>query len=191
MSKGFFSFFRTPKDAFSEEDQHQRNYALEKAKEEARQPYKEEQQPSFNTAPRTEQRSEHQDRPQRQERSEQHRSERAERNAANEGIEVSQKIVDYCKTRLQELVDLAQLGGTVEIVKNQNNALVLEIVGTEDLGRTIGKGGATLEALQILVRTFAYRQFETSFRLSVDAGEYKKKKTVHSKKRYSKQNTAS
>ncbi len=183
MSKGFFSFFRTPKDAFSEEDQHQRNYALEKAKEEARQPYKEE-------VPRAVEPSTH-DRSEQQERSEQYRSDRAERNAANEGIEVSQEIVDYCKLRLQELVDLAQLGGTVEIVKNQNNALVLEIVGTEDLGRTIGKGGATLEALQILVRTFAYRKFETSFRLSIDAGEYKKKKTTPSKKRFSKQNTAS
>ena len=149
MSKGFFSFFKNPKDTLSEEDKQQRSYAMEKEKEASSAPAVD---PNYTSV--------------------------VDSAPVDEQPPVSDEMVTFCIEKLNELLSLSELGGVATVHRNSNNTLILDIVDSADLGRTIGKSGATLDALQVLVRTFTYRQFNTPFRLSIDAGEYKKKKEV-------------
>ena len=160
-AKGFFGFFRgNSKTTFTEEEQQQRAYALEKEKEEKKSGSKAAKQKV--SAPKVTV---------------------VEQEEREPGPGVSEELASFCLSKLKELLTAANLEGDVTISRNSDNTLILDISDSDDLGRTIGKSGATLDAFQTLVRAFAYRKFETPFRLSIDAGDYKKKKIQPSRKR--------
>ena len=80
------------------------------------------------------------------------------------------------KRLLQEILDKIGLLTIVSLVKEGEEEVYLEIKG-EDMGRIIGKEGATLEALGYLVGMMITRSFDRRIRAIVEAGDYRKRKT--------------
>lgn len=89
---------------------------------------------------------------------------------------VPENIVDYATSTLEQLLAQANLNGIATVVKNQNNSLTLEISDSDDLGRIIGKDGATLQAFQVIIRSMTFKQTGQHVRILLDAGEYKRRK---------------
>ena len=99
------------------------------------------------------------------------------------GQPVSEEIVEFCQSKLDELLNQSKLFGQTIVVRAENETISLDIINPEDPGRVIGKDGSTLNAFQTLLRAFVYNKFNTPLRIFVDSGEYKKKKSVRFKKR--------
>lgn len=90
---------------------------------------------------------------------------------------VSPEIVQFALTYLQELLTLAGFECTIEIIKSANMQLFLELKNTSDqTGRIIGKDGANLFAMQIILNAVIYKKFNASIKITLDAGDYYKKK---------------
>ena len=165
--KGFFSFFRGKSKAasvFSEEEEKQRSYAIAKEQEEKQQLEKERRKPKEVT-------------------------QRAPRDSTprppREYVQPEPKIPSslppselslFGKEKLEELLRLTLFGGQVLVMDHSPEKLSLDIVDSDDTGRIIGKDGATLEAIQTLLRGFIYKKFGTSVRVTIDIGDYRKKK---------------
>lgn len=75
---------------------------------------------------------------------------------------------------LQDILDKMSFLTIVE-GEEAGDDINLRVKG-DDMGRIIGKEGATLQALEILVRTIMSRFMNESVRVSIDAGEYKDKR---------------
>ena len=140
MSKrgGIFGLFKKDEPEFSEEEKAQRDYALQKEKEDG-----------YTDS------SESEEEP---------------------GQPVSEEIVEFCQSKLDELLNQSKLFGQAEVIRAENETISLDIINPEDPGRVIGKDGSTLNAFQTLLRAFVYNKFNTPLRIFVDSGEYKKKK---------------
>jgi spoIIIJ-associated protein len=82
--------------------------------------------------------------------------------------------VDEAKSTLTEILDLMGFFSVVRVGSSDDDELVLEIEG-DDLGRVIGKDGTTLDALQHMLRVIMSRRLKTSFKVSVDANNYRQK----------------
>ena len=69
----------------------------------------------------------------------------------------------------------------VKVSEDQgDDRLIIHLdVADGDMGRVIGKDGATLRALQVLVAAFVVREFGTHIQLFIDAGGYRSR---HSRK---------
>ncbi len=78
------------------------------------------------------------------------------------------------KQILQEILDKMQFMAMVE-GEEDGDRIELAVKG-EDLGRIIGKEGATLRSLEVLVGGIASRLYGERVRVGVDAGEYKQKR---------------
>ena len=87
----------------------------------------------------------------------------------------SDEVAEYARQSLQDILDLG-FGGKVVVAQKSGDRLGLDIVDATDLGRLIGKDGMTLDALQTLVRAFIYKKFGISLRISVDSGDYKRRR---------------
>jgi spoIIIJ-associated protein len=59
-----------------------------------------------------------------------------------------------------------------EIVESADDNVTLNVKG-EDLGQIIGKDGATINSLQIILTTIVSRDFAERKRITVDAGGYR------------------
>ncbi|MBI5699162.1 KH domain-containing protein [Candidatus Saganbacteria bacterium] len=78
---------------------------------------------------------------------------------------------------LQEILNLMGLMAVSEAagpVSREGEDIMLNIKG-EELGRVIGKDGATLKSIQILVSSIVSRDFGEKVRVFVDAGGYREK----------------
>lgn len=75
---------------------------------------------------------------------------------------------------LQRMVDLMEIEGTVEIASCSEDEVRLNVVGDE-LGLLIGRHGATLDAVQLIVAIGANRQVEDGARVIVDAEDYRER----------------
>lgn len=150
MSKGFFSFFRGKSKAasvFSEEEEKQRSYAIAKEQEERQEIEREKRKPrEVIVTPKV-----------------------------PSDLPPSEMSL-FGKEKLEELLRLTQFGGQVLVMDHSPEKLALDIVDSDDTGRVIGKDGATLEAIQTLLRSFIYKKFGTSVRVTIDIGDYRKKK---------------
>ncbi|MFA4967250.1 MAG: RNA-binding cell elongation regulator Jag/EloR, partial [Candidatus Margulisiibacteriota bacterium] len=81
---------------------------------------------------------------------------------------------ENAKEALQEIINKLGLLAIVELKAEEEEAASLNIKG-EDLGQIIGKEGATLMALQVLVSSIVSRTFEKKMRVYVDAGGYRER----------------
>ncbi len=73
---------------------------------------------------------------------------------------------------LQQMVDLMGIEGEVHIEDCSEDEVVLNVEG-EDMGLLIGRHGATLDAVQLIVAIGANRQVEEGARVIVDAEDYR------------------
>lgn len=154
--KGFFSFFRginknRDLDPNSEENK-QREYALQKEREELALYQSEEGSNESET--------------------------KADDNFQEEELNepVPEEIVNFATEKLSEILNVSGFVSELDIKKNGNGKLFIEIINEEDAGRIIGKEGATLESLQLLLKTFLYRKFQENIRITLDAGNYRQKR---------------
>ena len=157
--KSFFSFFRGKSKAasvFSEEEEKQRSYAIAKEQEEKQEIERELRKPKER-----------------------------EVREPREVVVLQPKVPSllppselslFGKDKLEELLRLTKFGGHVLVMDHSPEKLFLDIVDSDDTGRIIGKDGATLEAIQTLLRGFIYKKFGTSVRVTIDIGDYRKKK---------------
>lgn len=76
---------------------------------------------------------------------------------------------------LQNLLDKMGLMALSNIVKVDEEGVSLDVKG-EDMGRIIGKEGAMLKSLEIVVGTMAQKITNTKGRVRIDAGGYKDKR---------------
>jgi spoIIIJ-associated protein len=89
-------------------------------------------------------------------------------------VTLSESVAEDAKKVLQDILDrmtfmaVADVGSAGEVVQ-------LNIRG-EDMGRIIGKEGATLKSLEILVSSILGRQHGERIRVSIDADGYKAKR---------------
>jgi predicted RNA-binding protein Jag len=88
----------------------------------------------------------------------------------------SDELAKFCKEKLEEILELSGFGGTVKVCSKNEKAIELEIIDSSDVGRIIGKEGATLESLQIIMRAFIFKSFDQPVKVSVDAGGYRRKR---------------
>ncbi len=88
---------------------------------------------------------------------------------------VANEIVQFCQTRLSEILILAGMVSEVSVTSNLG-VVALDIANLDDAGRIIGKDGATLDAFQTLLQTMVFQKFMVSIRVSLDSGGYRKKR---------------
>lgn len=94
-------------------------------------------------------------------------------------VEIRQVIskAEDAKEVLQEIINKLGLMAVADIESESNDAIMLEVKG-EDLGMIIGKDGAMLRALQIIVSSIVGRDFSERVRVYVDAGGYRNKQEM-------------
>ncbi|MFH1826458.1 MAG: RNA-binding cell elongation regulator Jag/EloR [bacterium] len=82
--------------------------------------------------------------------------------------------LEDCKKFLQDILDKMSFVTIVD-ASESDDSVNLNVKG-DDMGRIIGKEGATLKALEVLVSTAVSRVYGERVRVSVDAEEYKEKR---------------
>jgi len=91
-------------------------------------------------------------------------------------VEIRQKMTyaEDAKEVLQEILNKLGLIAVSDIVSMDGLYVNLEVKG-EDLGKVIGKDGAMLSSLQLLISSIVGRDFNERVRVNIDAGGYKSK----------------
>lgn len=89
-------------------------------------------------------------------------------------VVLKEGIVEDAKQVLQEILDKMVFMAVAD-GKLGDGAVELNIKG-EDMGRIIGKEGATLRAMEVIVSSIMGRVYGERIRVYVDAGEYKEKR---------------
>lgn len=90
-------------------------------------------------------------------------------------VVVKGKPEDEAKEILQNIMDKMKFLAIVEAKTGEEGIVELDIKG-EDMGRIIGKEGATLKALEVIVVSILGRIFGERVRINIDAGGYKEKR---------------
>jgi spoIIIJ-associated protein len=83
-----------------------------------------------------------------------------------------QDLAEAGRDLLQRMVDLMELDGEVVIEECTDDEVRLNVEG-EDMGLLIGRHGATLDAIQLIVAIGANRDVEEGARVIVDAENYR------------------
>ena len=89
-------------------------------------------------------------------------------------VVVREGVPEDARQLLQEILDKMAFMAVAE-AREAEGGVEINIKG-EDMGRIIGKEGATLKALEVLVRSILGRLYEERLQVSIDAGEYKLKR---------------
>lgn len=84
---------------------------------------------------------------------------------------------DEAKEIMQGIINRMQILAVAEAELGEQGEVLVNVKG-EDLGQLIGKDGATLTALQIVISTALSHRYSMRVRVYVDAGEYKKKQAM-------------
>lgn len=95
--------------------------------------------------------------------------------AAEVEVTVKGGLSEEAQTRLQDLLDKMGLMTIVSAKEAGEDIVYAEIKG-EDLGRIIGKEGATLEALQLLLGATMSKSAKRRVRIIVDAAGYRERR---------------
>lgn len=97
----------------------------------------------------------------------------AEAEAASEPGEMPHReLAEAARDLLQRMVDLMGVEGTVEIAEATPDEVLLNVEG-EDMGLLIGRHGATLDAIQLVLAIAANRMADDGARVIVDAENYR------------------
>ncbi|MFC1752495.1 protein jag [Thermoproteota archaeon] len=144
----FFSFIKgiSRVNDFSEEEAHQRDYAMSKERRERDKELEEE----FVRAP----------------------SVTIDENA----ITITEEMESYAIERLEDMLRLSGFSFKVNIRKDNPKSLNIDILDADDISRIIGKDANTLNALQTLLRAMLFRKFHEPIKLTLDAGDYRKRR---------------
>lgn len=162
--RGFFNFLKGW-TSISEEEKQQRDYALSKQNEESSDKEARKSQNSYSNSYQNHSGGRSSDQQRQQSR-----------------FEVTPEMELFCVEKLEQILNLADFTGKVRSKKRDGNRLFLEIFDSgDDAGRIIGKSGVTLEAIEMLLRHFVIRNFETPIRVTIDAGEYRNKRVSQAK----------
>ncbi|MCX5750253.1 MAG: KH domain-containing protein [Candidatus Saganbacteria bacterium] len=94
--------------------------------------------------------------------------------AAEVEVSIKGSSKDFALSFLQGILDRTGFMALVSVSKGENEDVSLSIRG-EDMGRIIGKEGATLDALQSIVGVAASRKAGRKVRVTVDAEGYRDK----------------
>lgn len=91
-------------------------------------------------------------------------------------VEVKQKISvgENARDILQEIINGLGLIAVADLVSEDESSASLDVKG-EDLGKVIGKDGAMLKALELIISTISSRDFAGRVRVRIDAGGYRDK----------------
>tara|TARA_B100001113_G_C21112992_1_gene624077 strand:- start:1883 stop:2491 length:609 start_codon:yes stop_codon:yes gene_type:complete len=91
--------------------------------------------------------------------------------------EVTPEIESFCIESLQEILHQADLLGKVALKESQGQRIHIDISDTgDDISRIIGKSGANLESLQIILRHFVIRKFNLYIKVIIDADHYRQRR---------------
>ncbi len=82
------------------------------------------------------------------------------------------ELAEEARALLQQMVDLMGLEGVVEIAECTEEEVRLNVEGA-DMGLLIGRHGATLDAVQLIVAIAANRKVDDGARIIVDAENYR------------------
>ncbi len=93
----------------------------------------------------------------------------------NEESLITKDMMDFAKTKLGELLKLCGFESQIKFLKKEEHILYFEIVNEEDIGRIIGKEGATLEAFQLLLQRIVQQKFGIRIHIHLDSGDYRKR----------------
>lgn len=85
-----------------------------------------------------------------------------------------QDLAEAGRDLLQRMVDLMDVDGAVVIEECSDDEVRLNVEG-EDMGLLIGRHGATLDAIQLIVAIGANREVEEGARVIVDAENYRER----------------
>ena len=91
-------------------------------------------------------------------------------------IEISQDEQDYIQGQLSKMLHLAGFECQIVFLKYEEGKLFFDIQDADDVGRIIGKEGATLDALQVLLRRMMLKQFDKGVGIVLEAGDYRKRR---------------
>jgi len=91
-------------------------------------------------------------------------------------VEIKQKLSagEDAKDVLQEIINGLGLIAVADLTSEDESGVMLDVKG-EDLGKVIGKDGAMLRALQLIISTIVSRNFGGRVRVYIDAGGYREK----------------
>lgn len=91
-------------------------------------------------------------------------------------VEVMKKVSmgEGAKEVLQNILNELRFMAIAEVASEEDGVIILDVKG-EDLGKVIGKDGAMLKALQIIVSNIVGRTFGVRGKVYVDAGGYRSK----------------
>lgn len=92
-------------------------------------------------------------------------------------FDYDQDVIEFAQTKLTEILHLAGFDGDISINDAQGTKLSLAINNCTDPGRIIGKDGATLHALQTLLRSMIHQQFNVSVKIVLDSAQYLQRRT--------------
>lgn len=93
--------------------------------------------------------------------------------------EITTDIELFCVSKLEELIEKTGFSGKVRTIKKEGSRLYLDIFDTgEDVSRIIGKSGANLESLQVLLRHFVIRKFQEYIYVVIDADDYLRRRVT-------------
>lgn len=90
----------------------------------------------------------------------------------SETVEWPQDPIERVRELVEGVLDELDLDGEVEI-EEDDERIVVEVVGEEDYGLLIGKRGQTIDALQLLCYQAAFRGLRERKRVVVDAAGYR------------------
>ena len=170
--KGFFNFFKGWSNAeLTAEEKQQREYALAQQKNEANNKEEEKYVPKKKP----------QEKKVKEVRSDNRNNKPREKETT---IDISPEIEAFCIEKLEELLYLSKFLGKVRSNENDGDKLYLEIYDAEDdAGRLIGKSGQTLYSFQTLLKNFVIRKFNSSIKISIDAGDYRNRRLAQIKEK--------
>lgn len=88
---------------------------------------------------------------------------------------VLESIGEEARQALQNILDKMGFLAVADLVSEDKNSVKLLVKG-EDMGRIIGKGGAMLKALEVIVAAILWKMFGDPIHVAIDAGGYKEKR---------------
>jgi spoIIIJ-associated protein len=91
--------------------------------------------------------------------------------------DITPEITQFCVDSLSEILEKSKLVGNVSVKESTDGRLYLDISNSgDDVSRIIGKAGANLEAMQVILRHFVIRKFAAHIKVVIDADHYRQRR---------------